>query len=182
MMKTSTVNRQSSNVQAGFTLVELLVSIFIFSVIMLAVGSAFVSALNVQRRAFNVQQVLENASYVIDTMLKEVRVSQILPAVPDSCATTTPAYEELTVEHPDFGTIRYYMSEGNVMRENAGDSLQLNSNTVVFTNFKFCISGTNLPDAKQSRVTFFASMKSTKTTLQELIDIQTTLSPRYLNK
>jgi len=165
----------------GFTLVEVLVAIFIFSVIMMAVGSAFVSALNVQRRAFNVQQVMENAAYVLDVMLKEVRVSQILPAVPDSCINSPP-YDSLTVEHPDFGSITYYMNNGNIMRQNGGDTLQLNSNTVEFRNFKFCITGAIISDVKQPRVTVFASMKSKKTVQQEIIDVQTTLSPRFLNK
>ena len=164
----------------GFTLVEVLVSIFIFSIIMLAVGSSFVSALNVQRHAFNVQQVQENASYVIDTILKEVRVSEILPPVPDSCVDT-PAVGDLTVGHPDFGPIHYYMTGGNIIRENSDESLQLNSNAIEFTNFKFCISGSELRDGQQSRITMYASMRSTKGGQQEIIDIQTTISPRLLN-
>jgi len=66
----------------GFTLIELMVSVFMFSILMIVVESAFVSSLDMQRRAFSIQQSEENANFMLESMAKEIRVSKV--SGPDS--------------------------------------------------------------------------------------------------
>lgn len=152
--------------------------IFIFSLLMVLMSGVFVSSLDLQRRAFNIQQAEENANFVLEAMAKEIRVSQI--GGPDTNCPTTPA-ATLSITHPVNGNITYSLS-GNVIHRNVnGTDSVMSSNTVEFTRLSFCISGTPTKDQKQPRVTIIASLRSTKTKQQATIDIQTTVSQRYLS-
>ncbi len=165
-------------ISAGFTLIELLVATFIFGIIMVIVGSAFVNSINLQRRALNIQQAQENANFVLEVMAKEIRVAQINTA--DTSCPATPA-NTLNVTHPVNGTIIYSLSNGKIHRNVNGVDSKISSNTVEYTRLQFCISGTTSLDDRQPRVTIIASVKSVKTKQQATIDFQTTLSQRTLS-
>ncbi|MEX2052896.1 MAG: prepilin-type N-terminal cleavage/methylation domain-containing protein [Candidatus Paceibacterota bacterium] len=167
-----------SKTTAGFTLIELLVATFIFGVIMVIVGSAFVNSLNLQRRAFNIQQAQENANFVLEVMAKEIRVAQVNTA--DTVCPGTPS-NTLNITHPVNGDIIYSLSNGVIHRNVNGTDSILSSNTVEFTRVQFCISGATFFDDRQPRVTIIASVRSTKTQQQATIDFQTTLSQRTLS-
>lgn len=158
----------------GFTLVEVMVSVFVFTILMTVVGSAFVGALNDQRKSFNTQQVLENSSLLLESMAKEVRVSQIND--PDNVCPLSPS-SSLSVIHPVNGPIVYALQGTDILRNGS----IINSNTVEFTRLQFCVSGSALSDGRQPRVTVIASARSKNTKGQALIDIQTTLSQRLLS-
>lgn len=166
------------NPNSGFTLIETLLVILLFSVIMILMGGVFVSSLDLQRRAFNIQQAEENAGFILESMAKEIRVSQI--AGPDTSCPTSPA-ATLSITHPVNGAITYSLS-GNAVHRNANgaDSI-ISSNTVQFTRLQFCISGTPIDNQQQPRVTIIGSVRSVKTKQQATIDFQTTLSQRFLS-
>lgn len=141
-------------------------------------GGVFVSSLDLQRRAFNIQQAEENASFILESMAKEIRVGQITG--PDTVCPATPA-ATLSIVHPVNGNITYSLSGNAIHRNVNGTDSVMSSNTVQFTRLQFCISGTGVDDQKQPRVTIIASLRSAKTKQQATIDIQTTLSQRFLS-
>src|SRR3989344_4158414 len=98
-----------SKIQTGFTLIELLVAMTIFSIIMLIVSSVVVSAFNLQRRANNLQQSQENGSFLMERMLKEIRVATLPPEVYETCPGSP--LTELTIIHPVNGEVTYYLSD-----------------------------------------------------------------------
>ena len=161
----------------GFTLFETLVVIFVFALIMLLMGGVFAFSINVQRKATNLQQAEENAGFTLETMAKEIRVSQIVG--PDNNCPASPA-ATLTINHPINGNIVYSLSGNAIHRNVGGTDTIISSNTVQFTRLQFCVSGTTVDDRKQPRVTILASLKSVKANQQAAIDIQTTLSQRFL--
>lgn len=162
----------------GFTLVEILAAFVIFSIILTVFSSVFLSSSRMQKGAFNIQQAEENASYVLESMAKEIRVGKI--SGPDSNCPSSPA-GTLNIVHPVNGNITYSLSGGAVHRNVNGQDSIISSNTVDFTRLQFCISGTPIGDKKQPRVTILASIKSKKTQQQANIDIQTTVSQRFLS-
>mgnify|MGYP001583454228 CR=1 FL=1 len=168
----------SSAGQAGFTLFETLLVILLFSIMVVLMGSIFIGSLNLQRKAFNLQQAEENASFVLEAMAKEIRVSQI--SGPDTNCPATPAVS-LSITHPVNGNIIYSLSGNSIHRNVNGTDSIMNSNSVEFTNLKFCISGAAVDDGKQPRVTIMASVRSVKTQQQASINVQTTLSQRFLS-
>ena len=58
----------------GFTLVELLVSAAIFSILILSATGIFVKIMNVQKKAFAIQEVQDNISYTMEMISKEIRM------------------------------------------------------------------------------------------------------------
>jgi type II secretory pathway pseudopilin PulG len=169
--------------QGGFTAVETLTTVFVFSIVAVVFGGAFVDALNIQRRAFNIQQVEENISFVLEAMAKEIRVSEI-PVASTSCPLTPG--NSLTIIHPVNGTITYSLTNNVVHRlvdSGSGGPIDttISSGTVQFNRLQFCISGANFADQLQPRVTILAGVRSTNTIQQATMDMQTTISTRYLS-
>lgn len=169
---------QNPKPDSGFTLVETMVVSLLFSVIMVLMGGAFVSSLDIQRRAFNIQQAEENAGFVLESIAKEIRVSQI--GGPDTACPAAPA-TTLSLIHPVNGNITYTLSANAIHRNVNGVDTIISSNTVQFTRLQFCISGTPIDNRQQPRVTIMGSLRSTKTKQQATIDFQTTLSQRFLS-
>lgn len=164
---------------AGFTLAETLVTVLIFSIIVIIIGGTFASVLDTQRRAFNIQEIEENSNFLLEAMAKEIRVSTINS--PDSDCPVSPA-TVLDITHPVNGSIRYSLSGTAVQRTVNGAITTISSNLVEFTRLQFCISGTGATDQKQPRVTILAGIRSANTKQQATIDVQTTLSARLLQE
>lgn len=157
----------------GFTLIEILVAVFMISIIFTMVGSVFVSSLDLQRRAVNLQQTEENASYVLESMAKEIRVSQITSV--DGCSSS------LAITNQYGEQVVYSQNGTDILRTVNGTQTRINSNTVQFTRLGFCVAGAATGDQKQPRVTITARMQSKNFRQQSMLDIQTTLSLRGLS-
>ncbi|OGN28792.1 MAG: hypothetical protein A3A33_03360 [Candidatus Yanofskybacteria bacterium RIFCSPLOWO2_01_FULL_49_25] len=166
--------------EKGFTLVELLVAILLVSIIMTIGASVFVQALDLQRRAFNIQQAEENASFVLEAMAKEIRVGVVTVPVSDSDCPATPS-ATLTITHPVNGTVSYSLVDTDIHRIVNGVDTVMNSNSVQFVRLSFCVTGVGVGDSKQPRITVIASVRSTATKQQITADIQTTISQRALS-
>lgn len=68
----------------GFTLLEVLVSLFVFSLTLIATTEIFTSAYSGYRMTRNVQNDLENAQFAINSMAKALRSSSVVaPSSPD---------------------------------------------------------------------------------------------------
>ncbi|MDO8495189.1 MAG: hypothetical protein Q7S32_01515 [bacterium] len=166
----------------GFTAVETIATVFVFSIVVVVFGDAFVHSLNLQRTAFSIQQVEENASFILEAMAKEIRVSQI-SGVDTNCPASPSS--SLNMVHPVNGDITYTLVGNDVHRivDSGGGPTDtiFNSNTVQFTRLQFCILGTASADGEQPRVTILAGLRSTNSLQQATMELQTTVSGRSLN-
>jgi prepilin-type N-terminal cleavage/methylation domain-containing protein len=75
MMTPPTIFRSKSRVrtQRGFTLIEMLVSVAIFSVVMVIVAAAYLNLINLDHQARATDDVANNLSFAIDTMARTIR-------------------------------------------------------------------------------------------------------------
>ncbi len=62
----------------GFTLIEVMASLFVFSIMMAAVSQTFVTAFSGFRATKVVERDLENAQYAINLLGKELRTSSVV--------------------------------------------------------------------------------------------------------
>ena len=62
----------------GFTLIEVIVAMFIFSLMMVAISGVFVSFIKANRHARAVQQDMEDAEYAMNIIAKTLRTSSIV--------------------------------------------------------------------------------------------------------
>jgi len=77
-MMFSSQHRRKRN--KGFTLIEVLVSLFMFLTIMTAVSQIFVSAFSGYRYTKTVQLDVEAAQFALNTLAKELRTSSVVSA------------------------------------------------------------------------------------------------------
>ncbi|OGI27611.1 MAG: hypothetical protein A2359_04785 [Candidatus Moranbacteria bacterium RIFOXYB1_FULL_43_19] len=76
-MKIPNTKYQIPNTRKGFTLVELLVAILIFSIIVIAIVAVFVSTVTSSGKAKAIKTVKENAEFAMSSIAKDVRMGKI---------------------------------------------------------------------------------------------------------
>lgn len=156
----------------GFTLVELVVAIAVFSAVITIVSSVFVSAVGSQRKNVGHQDVLDNARFVVESITRSIRQSAIVtPAVSGSSSS-------ITINHPIKGSVVYDISN-NQITENG---IALSSAAVYVSRLNFTVSGNSSSDDTQPKVTVSISLRnaSAQADAQSFINLQTTVVPRNL--
>lgn len=161
----------------GFTVVEFLMAAFVFSIIVIVVGLAFVQVLDLQRRGINAQKVQENALFVLESMAKEIRVSNVLIGQDANCTSTF--RDTLTIVHPVNATVSYSLFNNVVQRTVAGDTLSMSSNEVKFSRLSFCVQGSDLDD-NQARIAIVTRVENVTNRPRDnvIFDLQTTVTSR----
>jgi|SRR3989344_787261 len=181
-MKPKNLKLKTKNYQNGFTIIEVLVSAFVFSIIALAVSGLFVQVLALERRVFTFQKIQENGLFIMELMSREIRVSQIPlfnGANQDSLDCTAVL---LMIDHPVNGRIIYTLNNNVLQRISIENdttiTTDLSSSVVAFSRLNFCIMGSNPTDGQQARVTILASIQNK--TGQEILttSLETTVSSR----
>ncbi len=180
--KQITIKKRIQN--KGFTLVELLVSISIFSLILSAMSGAFISTIRAQRKSVAFQQLLEQTSYLEEYMSRSIRMGK--KDISGACIDAKSNYE-ITREGKGIGFLNYngnceefYLS-GTELRQNKNNvDLVLTSSNLIVENINIELSGNSQTDNLQPRVTIFLKIKGagSKPEEQPEIKIQTTISQR----
>ncbi len=164
----------------GFTLVEMLVAMLVFSLIAMAVSLVFVQAISIENRGQGAQKVQENALFALELMAREIRVSVFTTNQDSSdCSRTT-----ITFHHPVNATVSYGFDSINnaVTRTAEGIVTQLTGKDVE-TSAHFCVLGSGI-DQSQVRVTILMNIKNkAKNPAEQVIfNIQTTVSSRDIGQ
>lgn len=107
-MNTNQQKKKSGNVR-GFTIVELMVSIFVFLLIMLAIVQIFTQQINAYRHARSVQNDLENAQFAMNYLSKTFRTAAVLGSTTDGDLRQ---YMQDNYSNDDFATSTLQMGEG----------------------------------------------------------------------
>lgn len=164
----------------GFTLVELVVAVFIFSVLMVIAGGSFVSALSLQKRALNIKKVEENGRFILELMAREIRVANPINTADNGCPGSGASI--LTFQHPVNGSIEYSLSGNQVHRKVEGVDSIISNPDIEVSRLIFCVSGNTASDDKQPRVAIILSLKTDGSAAEAAnLDLQTTVSQRVLN-
>jgi prepilin-type N-terminal cleavage/methylation domain-containing protein len=180
----------------GFTIIEMMMSLFIFSLIFGAVSSLFVSAIRSQSRALASQQILKETSYVIEYMGRAMRMAQkddieggsCLPGDKVNFATTISGirFKNYEGQCQEFFRVcsggicqlkeKKEKSDGTLISEN-----YLTSPNLDVVSFNIGGGGWGQDDSLQPRVTMFLEIKKAGPGPQPKIKIQTTISQRGLD-
>jgi len=104
--------QKKKSVVWGFTLIELMVAMAIFMVVSIISVSIFLTAIQNQRRDFQVQNLQDNARYIIETMTKEIRMNREI-----SSPLVTSKTDVLTIiNQDDTNRIRYKFINNSLTR------------------------------------------------------------------
>ena len=158
----------------GFTLIELIIAMTIFVIVISLILTLFMMGIRAQRKVIAIQNVQDNARYLLGFIAKEIRMSTI-----NSVTTTT-----LDIIRPDGESVSYFFddSEAEIERTDSSTSGPINSGQVSVTG-SFSGLGIGTGDVQQARVTITINVETSGIKVEEKaeIDIQTTLNPRNLD-
>lgn len=161
--------------KAGFTLIELIVAMAVFSTVIVVVSSIFVSVVGSQRKNINNQDVIDNARFVLESIGRSVRQSEVQS--PNGTSSG------LTLNHPTKNIITYSLNNGQIMEKSSSDAnpVALSSSNVYVERLDFTVASVG-DDQKQPRVTVSISLRSTTqpANIDTTTNLQTTITPRNL--
>ncbi len=190
-----------SRFSRGFTIPELLVSLSIFSLVIVSAGGLLVSGIGVQRRAGAQQELMDQTSYVAEYMSRALRqVRKELVDAPSNCLTT--AGRGFNYELNPAGNRIRFLNRNNVCQQfllsgtqifeqtstdgtalNFGSNVALTSDNLQVTQLGFFISGEDQGDNVQPKATFAIELrgKAQQGGFQPTIRMQTTVSQRNID-
>ena len=155
----------------------MLVTVFIVSILFTIAGGIFVQALDIQRRAFAIQDLEENGRFSLEVMAREIRFGEVQSADTNCPASPTTI---LSITHPINGNVEYSLQSGRIHRIVEGEDTVITASDVEVTSLSFCIDGVTEGDFKQPRVTISLALKAGEIDPQTL-ELQTTITQRLLN-
>lgn len=156
----------------GLTMLELLVAMAIFSIVITIVVSLFMTALKGYRKNLALQNIQDNARFLLDFIAKELRMATINSGTSSS----------LNITRSDGTAVTYSFGGGNLTRTTSETSGPINSEKII-VNGSFYVSGITGGDELQPKVTIALKIEDQGTKPQEraAINIQVTLSQRDLD-
>jgi len=175
----------------GFTLVEILVAVAIFSSVVVVATSILTMSITAQRKILAQQEITDQISYAIEYMGRAMRMAK--KDASGSCLQGLSGYNyQLT--HGDSG-VKFNTYDGNCwefwldgstqqLMVNLGtDSYPLSSPKIKVISFKVQLAGEGQIDNIQPKVTIFLDIKGggLKQETQPEMKIQTTVSQRNLD-
>jgi len=173
----------------GFTIIELMIAVTLFSVIVGVVSNIFIASLQVQRKSISFENIFDQTSYLMEYMSRSLRMAKT-ETVAGSCLSAKNKNYQLT---RGGNGVKFINSQGicqefyldvssKRLKEAKGGTQEqfLTSENSEVTDFNIIVVDTaNL----QPKVTFLISIKreGSKVELNSPMKFQTTLSQRRLN-
>jgi prepilin-type N-terminal cleavage/methylation domain-containing protein len=184
----------------GFTLIEIVVSVAIFSILAVIFSNFLFGSIRSQQKALASQELIDNVSYNLEYISRAIRMAK--KDHDGSCLTTVGAkYNYETNANSD--RIRFlnyqdkcqefYLDNGEIKERKSSDNSAVNfASAVSLTPSNFTVTSFKLgPDDSwsqsqktQPRITLSLQIEKTESSGNVLssIDIQTTISQRNLNR
>ncbi|MFA5249272.1 MAG: prepilin-type N-terminal cleavage/methylation domain-containing protein [Candidatus Paceibacterota bacterium] len=180
----------------GFTLIEMLVSIGIFSVLMGVLSGIFLSSIKSQTHIVYTQYLVDNSNFILDYMGRYIRMAQkdttgiCLGAgnAKDNFLPTSGASSSITFLDYKNQCHRLFLDSGAGQIKEQIDSNPaqvLTSDKIKVLDLKFNVTGGANSDNLQPKITIM--IKSQANTTQDLnplpqVTVQTSISQRNLDK
>ena len=152
----------------GFTLVELIVAVSVFSLLSIVMGGIYLSFTKSQARTKAAQSLLNDAQYILEVLSKDFKSNEII-----SCSTNEIETKE------ENGSVKIFTYSDNTISVNTGTPVVLNNNSkfkITYLDFNCNISDDNI----QPIVTIVMEVENVTLNLSEKVSykLQTTISSR----
>ena len=178
----------------GFTIPELLVSLFMFSLIIGGATNLLLSGITAQRSSLAMQELLDQSSFVVEYMTRSLRQAQ--KSLGSDCLANPGLNYEITQGGQG---VKFLNVQGQCQEFRlTGTSIEevfwteegvitfqafLVSDNVVVTSLQFILQGENQDDNLQPRVTFAIEIegRGVKPESRPKLQFQTTISQRNVD-
>jgi type II secretory pathway pseudopilin PulG len=179
------INFTIGNRQRGITIIEMLVGIFIFSLIMTGLLDLFNIQLQAQRKILKEASLLNNLSYSLEYMSRALRMAR---RDDGTCISDGYTFQQIGngIKFKNYkGQCQYFYLEDGILKEqiNTNPSVSLTPFDIEVEELNIYLSGQNKTDDYQPKATisFRVKIRSLNPIYQNPIQIQTTLSARNLD-
>jgi len=188
-MKKEFLQNQITKTQKGYTLLELMVAIGIFSIGLAIVVGVFTQALRTQRSLNALMQAQSNASITLEQIMREIRAgfNFTSSSIPGSICNTRGIFDSLTFSrfiNNEKVTVSYEWKDSSITRIQTGASgavttSVMNDASVLINSACFDLSQSN--QDSPWKISFFASISPSDSRISDkVINIETTISARIL--
>ena len=193
LVKTSTsLNNQTK----GFTLIEVMVSVTIFSMVMIVATGAVFAVVNANKKTHSIKSVMTNLNFALDSMIRDIRVGSTyscndLGNCTDGNGTkfsftanrdvNNDGYPNVASPSPDI--VEYSVVSGRIQRvitSNGTYTSFITAPEVVIDNLVFYVTGSG-PGNGQAKVLISIRGYSGVGQTQSNFNIQTTISQRSID-
>ncbi len=186
----------SKKSNSGFTLIEVLVSMSIFSIVMLVATGAVFSVIEANRKSHSLKSVMTNLNFALESMMRDIRVGTRYACDGSGDCPISPGARFLYKANRDVDgdsfydpldnndQIEYALSGGRIEKRIYGTSpstYPITAEEITITDLKFYVIGTGNSDGKQPKVVFTISGYSGAGNSKSDFNIQTTVSQRALD-
>jgi len=182
------------NTKKGFTLVEVIVSIGLFSILVAISAGGFTHALRTQRQIAALIAAQSNAGLALEQVAREVRTGYLFCHDLTGRPTCTPAgagpniYSDLNFYNSASANVCYTLANGALQRNDncsgGGTPQSVTGANVVVKYLTFTVFGNQENDQWNPRITIsmgVAPSSNDPAIMNDVLDIQTTVSARIID-
>lgn len=163
----------------GFTLIEMIVAIAVFTVVMTVTAATYLNISDIQRKANAIRAINDNVSFAMEVMSREISRGNDFNLAIAGCSYSVPCgYFDFRDRNDN--QITYSLENNSIKRTSPGDpDLYLTSSDVVIDNMEFMIKGQELGDGWQPMVTIIINATAgEKLKIRTSFNLQTTITQR----
>lgn len=173
----------------GFTLMEVVIAIGIFSIVSLVVSSIFMNVNNLQRTTANYQRLQNDGRYMIEKMAREIRGRELILIEDTNPTSMVSFYEDKTGQNEPGQTvqIKYDSIAKDLNYSVDGLTQKLNADDVIVESVKFYVLpiqsfGTTIN--VQPRVIILLKIKNKSSDVRNIrsLVLQTTISSKIYKR
>jgi prepilin-type N-terminal cleavage/methylation domain-containing protein len=186
-------SRVTSHFSRGFTLVEMIVSVFMFTIVMLVAVGALTSVLDANRRAQSNKVIMNNLHFALESMTREIRVgtdyvvtgaqgsSNFSFTDKDGCGITYDLID--TNDDGNNEIVRSVDAANPTCTKDASTDIPLTAGEAHVTTLEFYVSGTDSGDQEQPHVIIIVRGIAGSTERTQIpFNLETFVTQRFLDR
>lgn len=170
----------------GFTLIEIIVALGIFSIVALVSVSSLLAMTNAQKKARAIQASVDNLRFAVEVMSKNIRTGRLyfcdsfIPTIPFTARDCTSGNSTITFIDAlgDVISYKYDLADGQVDRFIGGTNPVPITAEELVVEMSFFVTGSNLGDDKQPLITIVMKGAAGTGRARSTFNIQTTVTQR----
>jgi prepilin-type N-terminal cleavage/methylation domain-containing protein len=144
----------------GYTLLEMIVAIGIFSIVMLAATGAYLTLIDLDSQARAVNDIVSNLSFAVDSMARSVRTGTNYACTPGPNNTSGTCHQ-LDFTDENGRSITYRLSNGQIYQDTVTGGVTthytITDPSITVSTLTFYVRGVGTSDSLQPQTTFLIS-------------------------
>lgn len=158
--------------EKGMTLVELLIAVVVLSIAMAIASSMFANSIKEQQKIFAKQNVTDNARYITEFMIKEIRMAKAIDS-----GSKNGIFPSIAFTNSSGAAVTYSFSGNAILRNSGSGDQPISSSEISVSALTFNIN--NWSSSVAPRVTIFIKAETPASFPQKAsAELQTSISPR----